>query len=72
MKETLEKAKRSNGNGDTWQLERQKLVAICDEKSSELDQLKREDQVLREQVDLIRREVFFCYLFSKLKNPDSH
>ncbi|XP_034249041.1 uncharacterized protein LOC117649948 isoform X3 [Thrips palmi] len=56
MKETMEKAKRSNGNGDTWQLERQKLMAICDEKSSELDQLKREDQVLREQVDLIRRE----------------
>ncbi|KAJ1527818.1 hypothetical protein ONE63_007764 [Megalurothrips usitatus] len=55
MKEVLEKAKK-HGNGDTWQLERQKLMAVCDEKSSELEQLKREDQSLREQVDLIRRE----------------
>lgn len=66
MKETMEKAKRSNGNGDTWQLERQKLTAICDEKSSELEQLKREDQVLREQVDLTRREVNFFPLFIRI------
>lgn len=57
MKEVSEKAKRTNGSGDTWQLERQKLVAICDEKSSELEQFKREGQGLREQVDLMRREV---------------
>lgn len=59
MKEVLEKARRGNGNGngETWQLERQKLMAICDEKSSELDQLKREGQGFREQVDLMRREV---------------
>ncbi|KAK3928455.1 Homeobox protein cut-like 1, partial [Frankliniella fusca] len=54
MKEVTEKYKR--GNGDTWQLERQKLMAVCDEKSSELEQLKREGQGLRDQVDLMRRE----------------
>ncbi|XP_052122841.1 trichohyalin isoform X6 [Frankliniella occidentalis] len=54
MKEIVEKSKR--GNADTWQLERQKLMAICDEKTSELEQLKREGQGLRDQVDLMRRE----------------
>lgn len=66
MKEVSEKAKRTNGNGDTWQLERQKLVAICDEKSSELEQFKREGQGLREQVDLMRREVSLTDYFSIL------
>lgn len=57
MKDLEKEAKRSFGAAETWQLEKNRLNAINNEKNSELDQLKKDNQAQREQIEHMHKEV---------------
>lgn len=50
---------------ETLSLEKTRLQAFCDEKQSEIDQLKKESQGLTEQIEYMRKEVNI-YFVNKL------
>lgn len=52
-----EKSNKINGASDTWQLEKMRLIAISDEKTSQIDQLRKDNQAQLEQIDHMRKEV---------------
>lgn len=56
--QTLErKLKTHRDSTETWQLEKQRLNAIAEEKSSIIEQLKKEQQNQLEQIDYMHKEV---------------
>lgn len=58
--QSLEKKLKTNrDSSETWQLEKQRLTAITEEKSSIIEQLKKEQQNHFEQIDYMHKEVSY-------------
>lgn len=58
--QSLEKKLKTNrDSSETWQLEKQRLTAITEEKSSMIEQLKKEQQNHFEQIDYMHKEVSY-------------
>ncbi|XP_069678529.1 golgin subfamily A member 4 isoform X2 [Periplaneta americana] len=55
LKELEEKVSRSNG-GDSWTLEKTRLKSILEDKTIEMDQMKKEAHMLSDQMEHIRKE----------------
>ncbi|XP_039280086.1 myosin-2 heavy chain [Nilaparvata lugens] len=52
LRENVSKAEQDN----TWQLEKMRLTAMCEEKASEVDSLRRENMTQVEQIECMRKE----------------
>ena len=62
MKELEEKDLRQSG--ENWYKEKERLKTIIDEKTQQLEKLKKEEETHRDHIDNIRREVrpiLFCF-----------
>lgn len=58
--QSLEKKLKTNrDSSETWQLEKQRLTAITEEKSSIIEQLKKDQQNHFEQIDYMHKEVSY-------------
>lgn len=58
--QSLEKRLKTNrDSSETWQLEKQRLTAITEEKSSIIEQLKKDQQNHFEQIDYMHKEVSY-------------
>lgn len=54
-------------SGEPWYMEKKRLKDIIDEKSQQLEKLKREEETHRDHFDAIRREVIL-YSFRLVEN----
>ncbi|RZF43454.1 hypothetical protein LSTR_LSTR001715 [Laodelphax striatellus] len=52
LRDSVSKAEQDN----TWQLEKMRLTAMCEEKASEVDSLRRENMSQIEQIECMRKE----------------
>ena len=63
MKEFEEKELRHTG--ENWYIERSRLKDIIEEKNQQLEKTKRDEEMHRDHIDNIRREVSLLLLFKK-------
>lgn len=61
MKELEEKELRHSG--ENWYIERSRLKDIIEEKNQQLEKIKRDEELHRDHIDNIRREVSFLYVY---------
>jgi len=59
MKELEEKELRHSG--ENWYIERSRLKDIIEEKNQQLEKIKRDEEMHRDHIDNIRREVGLHY-----------
>lgn len=64
MKEFEEKELRHTG--ENWYIERSRLKDIIEEKNQQLEKIKRDEEMHRDHIDNIRREVSL-FIFSYLE-----
>lgn len=59
VKELEEKELRHSG--ENWYIERSRLKDIIEEKNQQLEKVKRDEEMHRNHIDNIRREVVYFY-----------
>jgi hypothetical protein len=62
LKELEEKVSRNSGS-DNWGLERTRLRAVLEDKSLEVEQMKKEADMNADQMEHLRKEVMNFYVF---------